>query len=389
MTGARIALVVAAGRGERAGGELPKQYRALGGEPVLRRTLRALLRRFAPDELRVVIDPAHRPLYEAAVRGLDLPEPVAGGSTRRDSVRAGLEALASSPPHHIYVHDAARPFVSSALLDRLARALARAQAVIPVLPVPDSLVRCAEGRASEYVPRTGVARVQTPQAFRFELLLRAHRSVPAGSFHDDGSLVRAIGEEVAVTEGDENNFKLTTAADFARAERLLAVARQVRTGFGCDVHAFAPDRPLVLCGLRLPHPRGLAGHSDADVALHALTDAILATFGAGDIGQHFPPTDPRWRDAGSTWFLGHALKLLARAGGRLAHVDLTIVCEEPKIGPHREAMRQRLGELTGLPPDRLSIKATTTEGLGFTGRREGIAAFALVTADFEDSEEAR
>lgn len=384
MAPARVALVVAAGRGERAGGGVPKQYRKLAGEPVLRRTIRALLDRFRAADIRVVIDPSHRALYEAAVAGLGLPEPVAGGPTRRASVRAGLEALAADPPREIWVHDAARPFVSVALLDRLAAALVAAPAVVPVIPVADSLVRVEDGRVGRYVPREGLARVQTPQAFRFDLLLRAHRSAGDDTFTDDASLVRAIGEEVAVVAGEEENIKLTNPEDFANAGRMLRAALQTRTGYGYDVHAFAEGRPLVLCGVRIPHPRGLAGHSDADVGLHALTDAVLATIAAGDIGSHCPPSDPRWRDADSALFLRHALALLAEKGGRLVHADLTIVCEEPKIGPHREAMRARLSELTGLPPARISLKATTTEGLGFTGRGEGIAATALVTATFAE-----
>jgi len=381
---ARIALVVAAGRGERAGGGVPKQYRELAGEPVLRRTIRALMRRFRAADIRVVIDPSHRALYEASVGDLGLPEPVAGGATRRDSVYAGLVALEADPPGEVWVHDAARPFVSVALLDRLAQALVLEPAAVPVVPVTDSVARLEDGRIGRYVPRERLARVQTPQAFRFDLLLRAHRTAGDGSFADDASLVRAIGEQVAVVEGEEDNIKLTTAADFAKARRMLATGRQTRTGHGFDVHAFAEGRPLVLCGVRIPHPRGLAGHSDADVGLHALTDAVLATIAAGDIGSHFPPSDARWRDADSTLFLRHALALLAENGGQLVHADLTIVCEEPKIGPHREAMRARLSELTGLPPARISLKATTTEGLGFTGRGEGIAATALVTATFAE-----
>lgn len=382
-----MALVLAAGRGERAGEGPPKQYRPLAGQPVLRRTLRALLRRFAPSEIRVVYDPAHRTLYEEAVHGLGLPEPIVGGATRRDSVRAGLEVLAERPPRDIFVHDAARPFVGVALLDRLQRALGRAAAVVPAVAVVDSVARLDEGRIDAYLSRAGLARVQTPQGFRFALLLRAHRAAGGAEATDDASLVRTLGEEVAVVEGEDDNLKLTTAADFARAERMLAGLRRTCTGFGYDVHAFADGRPLRLCGIRVPHPRGLAGHSDADVALHALTDAILGTFGGGDIGVHFPPSDPRWGDADSTCFLRHALDLLVAAGGRLGHVDVTIVCEEPKIGPHRAAMRRRLGELTGLPSECVSLKATTTEGLGFTGRREGIAAHAVATASFEAAEE--
>lgn len=386
VTAGRIVLVAAGGRGERAGGGMPKQYRLLAGEPVLRRTIRALLQRFRPADIRVVIDPAHRALYEAAVVGLGLPEPIPGGATRRASVRAGLEALVPTAPKEIWVHDAARPFPSTALLDRLACKVAEVPAVIPVVPLEDSLVREADGRVQAYVPRDGLARVQTPQAFSFDLLLQAHRTVGNDSFTDDGSLVQASGAEVAVVPGEVDNIKLTTAEDFARAERMLAHNGRTVTGYGFDVHAFASGRPLMLCGIRIPHARGLAGHSDADVGLHALTDAVLATIAAGDIGSHFPPSDPRWRDADSAHFLNHALGLLRERGGWLVHIDLTLVCEEPKIAPHREAMRARLATLTGLSLAQVSIKATTTEGLGFTGRGEGIAATAVVTARFAEGD---
>lgn len=379
------AIVVAAGRGERMGAGPPKQYRPLAGEPVLRRTLRALLAHPAVARVQVVIDPDHRGLYEAVAEDLGLPEPVAGGASRRESVAAGLGALAAlpRPPEYVLVHDAARPLLSHTLLDRVITALRFVDAVVPVLPVHDSLARVEGARIVAEVERAGVVRVQTPQGFRFELLRRAHAEVP-GEASDDARLVRALGVEVATVPGDPANIKLTTPEDFAFAERLLAsgAPRTFRTGFGYDVHRFDPTRRLVLCNLHLPEGPGLSGHSDADVALHALTDAILALVGAGDIGAHFPPSDPRWKDADSAVFLRRALDLLHAAGGRLEHVDVTLVCERPKIGPHRERLVRRLQQLLGLPEGRVSLKATTTEGLGFTGRGEGMAAMAVATASF-------
>ncbi len=381
------ALVVAAGRGARMGGGVPKQYRPLAGEPVLRRTVRAFLAHPEIRRVQVVIAPDHRGLYDAVLGDLGLPEPVTGGASRRESVARGLEALAAAtpPPTRVLVHDGARPLVSRALVDRVVTALRFTPAVVPVVPVHDTLARVGNDRIAATVPREGVVRVQTPQGFALDLLRRAHREV-AGEATDDASLVRALGVEVATVRGEETNLKLTVEDDFALAERLLAArgGARFRTGFGFDVHAFAEGRRLVLCNVEIPGERGLAGHSDADVALHAVTDAILATVGAEDIGSHFPPSDPRWRDADSTLFLRWALELLHRAGGRLEHVDLTLVCERPRIGPLRARLRRRLAALLGLPESRVSLKATTTEGLGFTGRGEGIAATAVVTARFPE-----
>jgi len=379
------AIVVAAGRGERMGEGPPKQYRLLAGEPVLRRTLRALLAHPAIGRVQVVIDPDHRGLFEAVAGDLGLPEPVAGGASRRASVAAGLEALARlpGPPENVLVHDAARPLLSHLLLDRVITALRFTEAVVPVVPVHDSLARVDGGRIAAEVERSGVVRVQTPQGFRFGLLRRAHAEVP-GEASDDSRLVRALGVEVATVPGDPANIKLTTPEDFAFAERLLTsgAIQTFRTGFGFDVHRFDPARRLVLCNLHLPGEPGLSGHSDADVALHALTDAILGLVAAGDIGAHFPPSDPRWKEADSGIFLRRALELLHASGGRLEHVDLTLVCERPKIGPHRERLVRRLAALLGLPEARVSLKATTTEGLGFAGRGEGMAAMAVATASF-------
>ncbi len=382
-----VALVVAAGSGTRAPGERPKQYRLLAGEPVLRRTIRRLRACTSIDAVRVVIDPEHRDFYEESVGDLGLPAPIAGGASRRESVRCGLEALAGEPPARILVHDAARPLVSPQLSARIVSALAGTEAAIPVLPVTDSLRRVVGNRIREEVPRAGVHRVQTPQGFAFGAILEAHRRVAAASATDDSAIALAAGMEVHIVPGEEDNIKLTLPEDFLRAERILAAERpRFRTGFGYDVHAVDATRPLVLCGVKIAGGPGLAGHSDADVGLHALTDALLATIGAGDIGSHFPPEEERWRNASSRIFLEHARNLVAAAGGRIEHVDVTMVCETPRLAPHSTAMRERIGELLGLPSAAVSVKATTSEGLGFIGRREGIAAYAVATVSLPPGE---
>ncbi|HRY24637.1 MAG: bifunctional 2-C-methyl-D-erythritol 4-phosphate cytidylyltransferase/2-C-methyl-D-erythritol 2,4-cyclodiphosphate synthase [Geminicoccaceae bacterium] len=379
-----VALVMAAGSGLRLGRERPKQYQALAGLPMLRRTIDAL--RACPElrELQVVIGAGQDDLYDAATRGLELPPPVIGGATRQASVRRGLEALARRAPTHVLVHDAARPFASPALVGRVRQGLASARAVLPVLPVVDTLKRVdANGDVVAEMPRDGLGRAQTPQGFDFATLLLAHRRHADRDCTDDAGVVALDGVPVLAVAGEEENFKVTTEADMARAEALLA--RQPRrwiSGSGFDVHAFAPGRPLVLCGITLPHDRGLAGHSDADVALHAVTDALLGGIAEGDIGSHFPPSDPRWRDVASAHFLHHATGLVRARGGRIEHVDLTIIGERPKIGPHRDTLRASLAGLLALDPGRVSVKATTTERLGFCGREEGLAAQATVSLSF-------
>jgi 2-C-methyl-D-erythritol 4-phosphate cytidylyltransferase/2-C-methyl-D-erythritol 2,4-cyclodiphosphate synthase len=375
---------MAAGSGLRLGRERPKQYQALAGLPMLRRTIDAL--RACPElrELQVVIGAGQDDLYDAATRGLELPPPVIGGATRQASVRRGLEALARRAPTHVLVHDAARPFASPALVGRVRQGLASARAVLPVLPVVDTLKRVdANGDVVAEMPRDGLGRAQTPQGFDFATLLLAHRRHADRDCTDDAGVVALDGVPVLAVAGEEENFKVTTEADMARAEALLA--RQPRrwiSGSGFDVHAFAPGRPLVLCGITLPHDRGLAGHSDADVALHAVTDALLGGIAEGDIGSHFPPSDPRWRDVASAHFLHHATGLVRARGGRIEHVDLTIIGERPKIGPHRDTLRASLAGLLALDPGRVSVKATTTERLGFCGREEGLAAQATVSLSF-------
>jgi 2-C-methyl-D-erythritol 4-phosphate cytidylyltransferase/2-C-methyl-D-erythritol 2,4-cyclodiphosphate synthase len=374
-----VALVVAAGRGERFGAAVPKQYAGLAGKPVLRHAVEAFVRHPEIDAVRVVIGSEDRDFYAAAVDGLDLLPPVVGGASRQETVRLGLESLAAQAPERVLIHDAARPLVSAAVIARVVAALDRFPAVLPVLPVVDSLKRIEGGIVAGDAPRTGLARAQTPQGFHYAAILAAHHQALGQNHTDDAAVAAAAGLAVAWVEGEESNMKLTLPGDMDVGEALLHARVRWRTGIGFDVHAFAPDRPLVLCGVQIPHEVGLAGHSDADVAFHAVTDALLGTIGAGDIGSHFPPSDPRWKDADSARFLRHAAELLARQGGRIENVDLVIVCERPKIGPHREAMTARLAEVLGVGRDQVSVKATTSERLGFTGRGEGIAAQAVVS----------
>jgi 2-C-methyl-D-erythritol 4-phosphate cytidylyltransferase/2-C-methyl-D-erythritol 2,4-cyclodiphosphate synthase len=372
-----IALIVAAGRGVRAGGGVPKQYRAVAGKPLLRHAIEGL--QAAGLSVRVVYNPDDAALYEAATAGLDLPPPVAGGATRQESVRLGLEALAAEPPALVFIHDAARAFTPPELIARLLAVLADPgnDGAVPTLPVADSL-RTGTTHFTGEIDRTGLLRVQTPQAFRFPAILAAHRSAEPGAT-DDLAIAMAAGLNVAVTGGDERAFKITEPQDFVRAEAMVAARGRTVSASGFDVHRFGPGDHVWLCGVQVPHDQGLIGHSDADAGLHALTDAILGCLGAGDIGDHFPPSDPQWRGAASDRFLAHAASLVGAAGGHIEHVDVTLICERPKIGPHREAMRQRVAGILGLRLTQVSVKATTTERLGFTGRGEGIAAQAMAT----------
>ena len=386
-----FALLVAAGSGSRFGGDIPKQYRLLAGRAVLRRTAEAVLRHDAISGVRVVINPDHRDLYDQAMAGLNLPEPVAGGATRQDSGRLGLEALAAgTAPDFVLIHDAARPLVSTATIGRVRAALDHGPAAVAAVPVTDTLKREADGLSAGTVDRAGLWRAQTPQGFRFADILAAHRFLAGEALTDDAAVAERAGLTVALVLGDEENIKVTTQADLERAERLLGSARpsppltDIRTGNGFDVHRFGPGDHVILCGVAIPHDCGLEGHSDADVGLHAVTDAVLGALGAGDIGSHFPPSDPQWRGADSALFLRHAAGLVTARGGRIAHVDLTLICERPKIGPHRAAMQGRLAAILGLEEGRVSLKATTTEKLGFTGRREGIAALATATVRLPD-----
>ncbi|MFN3459621.1 MAG: bifunctional 2-C-methyl-D-erythritol 4-phosphate cytidylyltransferase/2-C-methyl-D-erythritol 2,4-cyclodiphosphate synthase [Oceanibaculum sp.] len=377
-----IALIVAAGRGHRLGGSLPKQYLPLAGQPVLRHTVTRFLAHPAVDAVHVVIHPDDRPLYDQAVGDLGLGAPIAGGPTRQDSVRLGLEALSADATDLVLIQDAARPFTAPATIDAVLAALESHAGAIPALPVADTLKRAEGTCIAGTVPRDGLYRAQTPQGFRFADILAAHRALAGRELTDDASLLEATGQAVALVPGSEENFKITTAEDMMRAETLLGAAFETRSVGGFDVHRFAEGGDhVMLCGIAVPHERGLEGHSDADVGLHALTDALLGCIAAGDIGQHFPPTDPQWKGASSDRFLAHAAGLVAAKGGRIVHVDVTLICERPKIGPHREAMTARIAEILGLAADRVSVKATTTEQLGFTGRREGIAAQAMATVE--------
>ena len=367
------ALIVAAGSGNRLGGGVPKQYRLLGGRPVLRRAVESLVSHPAIGSVRVVIGEGQAELAASALAGLDVGAFVPGGAERADSVRAGLEAVDGDT---ILVHDAARPFCPAAVIDRLLAPLEFYEGAAPVLAVSDTLARAA-GTLGDRIDRTAMVRVQTPQAFRLDALRHAYAVWTGDSPTDETTVLRAAGMTVAAVEGDPALEKITSAADWARAEALVAATLIPRTGFGFDVHAFGGEGPVMLGGVAVPHGRGLAGHSDADVVLHAITDALLGAAGRGDIGEHFPPSDQRWKGASSDRFLAHAAALVRDDGGLIDHVDCTVIAEEPKVGPHRSAIRGRVAEILQVSLGQVSIKATTTEGLGFTGRREGIAAQAV------------
>lgn len=385
--GKTIALLVAAGSGSRAGGGLPKQYRRVGGRALIAHAV-AALRHPGIDEILVAIGAGQEALFAEALAGsaAPLPATIAGGAERQDSVRAGLEAVAAAGgAGRILIHDAARPFLPAAVIERLLAALDAAAGAVPALPVVDTLAQGGDALGPA-VPRDALVRVQTPQAFRFDSILAAHRAWTGPAATDDAQVARAAGLDVALVEGDSRLDKLTYEADFARAEARLAARLVVRTGFGFDVHAYEPGDCVWLGGVRVPHGRGLKGHSDADVVLHAVTDALLGAIGAGDIGQHFPPSDPQWRGAASSRFVEHAVGLVLGRGGRIDHVDATLICEAPKVGPYRDAIRASLAGLLRLPVARVSIKATTTERLGFTGRGEGMAAQAIATVRLPEEE---
>ena len=369
------ALIVAAGKGERAGGGLPKQYRLLAGKPVVRWAVESLIRHPAVRSARVVVGSGQQELAEAALAGIDVGALIQGGAERADSVQAGLAQLTGDA---VLVHDAARPFCPPEVIDRLIASLEFHDGAAPVLPVGDTIAR-AGAALEDPVDRSGLVRVQTPQAFRLDRLRAAYERWSGASPTDETTVARAAGMTIATVEGDPALDKLTRPADFKRAEEWLAGRLSPRTGMGLDVHAFAGEGPVMLGGVEVPHERGLAGHSDADVVLHAITDALLGAAGLGDIGEHFPPSDQRWKGAASSLFLSHAVALLRERGAIIDHVDCTIVAEAPKVGPHRAAMRSRIAEIAGLSVDQVSVKATTTEGLGFTGRREGIAAQAVAS----------
>ncbi|HEX4711683.1 bifunctional 2-C-methyl-D-erythritol 4-phosphate cytidylyltransferase/2-C-methyl-D-erythritol 2,4-cyclodiphosphate synthase [Phenylobacterium sp.] len=374
------AIVVAAGEGLRAGPGEPKAWRLLGSRPLVRWSVEAL-RSAGAREIVVVVAPDRLAAANEAFQGVEGWRAVAGGKTRAESVRAGLAAIAADDEEPVLVHDAARPFVTRSHVERLLGALQGADGAIPALPVPDTLKR-GDGLVEATVSREGLWRAQTPQAVRLGRLRAAYGRWPGDEEPtDDAAVVERDGGRVALVPGDPMLMKLTWPEDFMMAEQLVGSQRIVRTGFGIDAHRFGPGDAVMLGGVRIAHDRGLVGHSDADAGLHALTDALLGAVAEGDIGQHFPPSDPKWRGASSDQFLVHAVKLAQAKGARILSADLTLVCERPKIGPHRDAIRARIAELLGLPIDRVSVKATTTEGMGFTGREEGLMAQAVVSVE--------
>jgi 2-C-methyl-D-erythritol 4-phosphate cytidylyltransferase/2-C-methyl-D-erythritol 2,4-cyclodiphosphate synthase len=380
-----VALVVASGRGARFGGDRPKQYLPLAGQPLLRHTLERFCRHPGIDRVRSVVHADDAALYAEAAGDLKVLDPVPGGATRQESVRLGLESLADNPPELVLIHDGVRPLLDTAVIDRVLNGLRTHAAVLPALPVTDTLKRSDDGTVTSTVDRSGLFRAQTPQGFAYDRILEAHRRFAGAALTDDAALAQAHGLTVALVAGDEDNVKITEPADLARAERLLRVSWRWCTGLGFDVHRLAPGDGVVLLGVRVACPLRLLGHSDADVGLHALTDALLGAVGAGDIGSHFPPTEARWSGADSTIFLTRARDLVAAAGGQIEHVDVTLICEQPRIGPCRAAMAARVGELLRLSANQVSIKATTTEQLGFTGRGEGIAAQAVASVRLPES----
>ncbi|MGH6889549.1 MAG: bifunctional 2-C-methyl-D-erythritol 4-phosphate cytidylyltransferase/2-C-methyl-D-erythritol 2,4-cyclodiphosphate synthase [Rhizomicrobium sp.] len=374
------AVIVAAGHGQRAGGGVPKQFRPLAGIPVLRRSVLAFAALSDIATLVVVAAAARRADCERALAGIAHLVYANGGATRQESVRNGLAALESKAPDFVLVHDAARPLVSQALICRVIEALqSGTSAAVPLLPVADTLKRKERGVWTT-VPREGLWRAQTPQGFRFEALLAAHRAWSGAEATDDVAVAERAGIEVVRVDGEDINLKITTEEDFVHAEKLLGGAmNEFRTGIGFDAHRFTAGDHVWLCGVKIAHEAGLEGHSDADAGLHALTDAILGALGAGDIGRHFPPTEERWRGAPSSHFLAHARDFVGHANGAIVHCDVTLVCEKPKIAPHRDAMRARIAEILEIEVSRVSVKATTTEGMGFVGRSEGLAAQAVAT----------
>ncbi len=392
MGGRRVknaAIVVAAGSGTRAlghGADTPKQYQPLAGRMVLTHCLEGFASHPAITHILVVIRPGDESLYEQAAQPVSarLLPPVHGGATRQWSVLNGLRALAPISPDRVLIHDAARPFLTHRLISDVLERLEHTPAAIAATPLIDTLKRGCNGLISQTIDRTGLWCAQTPQGFRYRDILEGHEAAAAAGktdFSDDAAIAEWRGLAVALVEAAAANWKITRAEDFARAEaqmreKMLGQAGETRAATGFDVHAFAPGDHVTLCGVKIPHSHGLSGHSDADAPLHALTDALLGTIGAGDIGDHFPPSDPQWKGADSGIFLTHARDLIARRGGRIVNVDITILAERPRIAPYRDAMRARVADLLGITADRVGLKATTTEGLGFTGRREGLASLA-------------
>lgn len=387
MSERTIALLVAAGKSERMQADMPKPYLYIGQEALLKRTARQFITHPGIDGVRVVIRREHHPYYRKAVQGLNMFPPVIGGDTRQESVRRGLESIIHRQPERVLVHDIARPLASHALITRVLKALDDHEAVVPALAVTDTIKRVDEGRVGETIPRGGLYKIQTPQGFHYTPLLEAHRKFAGQNMTDDAAVIEQSGGHVVTVDGEIDNFKLTTPMDMERMQTLLSLNTETRTGIGYDVHQLKEhdtDTPvqrqdIKLCGVRIPFSHGLSGHSDADVGLHALVDAVLGAIGDGDIGMHFPPEDPRWQGADSERFLLHAYELVGARGGEIVHLDVTLICEKPKIAQYRQQMVQHIAQILKLMPDRVSVKATTTEKLGFTGRGEGIAAQAVAT----------
>jgi 2-C-methyl-D-erythritol 4-phosphate cytidylyltransferase / 2-C-methyl-D-erythritol 2,4-cyclodiphosphate synthase len=378
------AILVAAGRGLRAGGGGPKQYRVMGGQTVIYRAMRAFCTHPQVSAVQPVLHPDDIAMFDAACAGLRRREPANGGATRQASVLAGLEALVGEKPHIVLIHDAARPFVSEGVISRAIDAAGRTDAAIPTVAVADTIKLIdAAGNVADTPERARLRIAQTPQAFRYDVILEAHRRAASegrSDFTDDAALAEWAGLTVATFEGDVANMKLTTPEDFVREEaRLASLLGDIRTGTGYDVHAFGDGDHVMICGVRVPHTKGFLAHSDGDVGLHALVDAILGALADGDIGSHFPPSDPKWKGASSDQFLKYAVERVTQRGGRIANLEVTLICERPKIGPLRDTMRARIAEISGVDASRVAVKATTSERLGFTGREEGIAATASAT----------
>lgn len=378
-------LIVAGGTSQRFGGEVPKQYKELSGKAVLRHTLERFIAQDNIDDVYCVINSSHKTLYERAVEGMILPAPIMGGDTRQASVCNGLEHLAAlaTPPEYVLIHDAARPFVTDTIIASVIDALHGHSAVVPALPLRDTLKYVDDGVVQNTLEREGLYTIQTPQGFHFEQILLAHRQLAGGNCPDDAAVAELTGIPVHIVAGSERNFKITTLEDWERAMQMSKPEPLTVTGHGFDTHKLGADTSdgagVMLCGVKVPCPLKLVAHSDGDVGLHALVDALLGTIGAGDIGEHFPPSDDKWRGANSSDFVTHSRGLVEAAGGKVIHADITLICEQPKVSAHKEAMKLHLAELLGLLPVRVSVKATTTEKLGYTGRGEGIAAMATVS----------
>ncbi|MFH1803518.1 MAG: bifunctional 2-C-methyl-D-erythritol 4-phosphate cytidylyltransferase/2-C-methyl-D-erythritol 2,4-cyclodiphosphate synthase [Pseudomonadota bacterium] len=393
MTKKISVVIVAAGSGSRFGDPRPKQYHEIGGKSLLRHCVERFMAFCPQGNLQVVIHPDHRDMYDAALGDLALPSPVAGGATRQQSVLNGLQALANCDlqPDYVLIHDAARPGISDEVIARVLAALAHHDGAIPTLPVLDTIKQCdTDGVIQTTIPRSTLHRAQTPQGFQFDKILAAHLRHEGQEMTDDASLLELNGCDVVCVAGSDANDKITQRDDMIRAHQMISdtdlnqdifpmTREEFRTGTGFDVHRFVPGTECILCGIAVPHTARLDGHSDADVGLHTLTDALLGAIGAGDIGQHFPPTDPQWKGAASDQFVRHAVNLITQRGGRIVNADITLICERPKISPHTEKMRACVANILGIAVERVNVKATTTERLGFTGREEGIAAQAAVS----------